>query len=250
MSEQPLSGKVAVVTGAAQGIGRRIAEVLAADGAAVMIGDLQLAKARAAASSIRHLGAKAEAVEVDVADPASARALTEIAIQTFNKVDILVTAAGIDAPPGLAWEEGDEHWRRIIDVDLSGSWWCAKAAIPHMRAARSGRIIFISSVAARRGFLGTSVAYNAAKAGLLGLTVALAMQLEPDSILVNAIAPGPTGATGQPLTEDERAEYLANFPLGFGGTEPVAQACLYLVRPSGDWISGSILNVSGGNWRG
>jgi NAD(P)-dependent dehydrogenase (short-subunit alcohol dehydrogenase family) len=245
-----LAGKVAVITGAAQGIGLRIAEVLAGDGATVILADVQAEEAHRAALSVAKSGSPVQVIRVDVALPGSPRVLVEEVINTFGRIDILVNSAGIDAPPGLEWEESDDHWSKIIDVDLSGSWWCAKAVIPHMISAHTGRIIFISSVAARLGFLGTSVAYNAAKAGLLGLTVALATQLESHSILVNAIAPGPTGSTGQPVTEQERSEYLRKFPLGFGGPEPVAQACLYLARPSGDWISGSVLNVSGGNWKG
>jgi NAD(P)-dependent dehydrogenase (short-subunit alcohol dehydrogenase family) len=102
----------------------------------------------------------------------------------------------------------------------------------------------------RRGSLGTSVAYNAAKAGLNGLTFGLARQLEPHGILVNTVAPGPTGNTGEPMMEDERAREAATYPLGLGGPEPVAHACLYLAGHGGNWVSGTVLNVTGGRWQG
>ena len=111
-------------------------------------------------------------------------------------------------------------------------------------------MVIISSVAARAGSQIYSPAYAAAKAGLLGLTVGLAVQLEPFGILVNAITPGPTGSTGTPLTETERSEYIAAHPLGFGGAQPIADAVTYLLKGSGDWVSGAVMNVNGGDWRG
>jgi NAD(P)-dependent dehydrogenase (short-subunit alcohol dehydrogenase family) len=94
------------------------------------------------------------------------------------------------------------------------------------------------------------VAYNAAKAGLNGLAVGLAKQLEPHGILVNTVAPGPTGSTGEPMSEAQKAAEKELYPLGLGGPEPVAQACLYLAGPGGSWVSGTVLNVSGGRWHG
>jgi NAD(P)-dependent dehydrogenase (short-subunit alcohol dehydrogenase family) len=113
-----------------------------------------------------------------------------------------------------------------------------------------GKVVFISSVAARLGGRGFSPAYAAAKAGLLGLSTALAVQLEDTGILVNAVMPGTLGTTGSPLTDSETAEYLRTYPLGFGGPAPVAAAVEYLLDTSGDWISGAHLNVSGGRLRG
>jgi NAD(P)-dependent dehydrogenase (short-subunit alcohol dehydrogenase family) len=244
-----LTGTVALVTGAAQGIGRCIAEFLARDGASVMLADIQSAAVAAVARELVQAGSTAAAVDVDIAEPASAGRMIERTLDRFGTIDVLVNNAGIDAPPGHAWELPEDHWRQIIDVDLSGAWWCTRAVIPHMIERRRGRIVFISSTSARRASSRVSVAYNAAKAGLVGLTIALSLQLEPHGIRVNAIAPGPTG-TGEPMTDEERAAYLVEHPLGLGGPEPVAHACLYLARPSGNWISGAVLNVSGGRWRG
>jgi NAD(P)-dependent dehydrogenase (short-subunit alcohol dehydrogenase family) len=248
--ERRLDGKTALVTGAAGGIGRCVATFFAAAGAAVMLADIRGEEAHKLAAELGTQGARAAAVEVDIADPASARRMAEATLAEIGAVDVLVSCAGIDAPRGRAWELDDAHWRRIIDADLSGSWWCAKAVIPHMIERRSGRIIFIGSVAGRRGNRETSVAYNAAKAGLNGLCFGLARQLEPYGVLVNTVAPGPTGNTGQPMTAAEIAAEDAVFPLGLGGPEPVAHACLYLAGESGAWVSGSVLNVSGGRWQG
>jgi NAD(P)-dependent dehydrogenase (short-subunit alcohol dehydrogenase family) len=247
---QTLVDQSVIVTGAAGGIGSCIARCFAVAGASVMLADIRVAEASNLASSLLSQGARAAAVAVNIVDPESARHMANATIETFGAINILINCAGIDAPRGLIWEMDDDHWRNIVDTDLSGSWWCSKAVIPHMMQRRSGRIIFIGSVAARRGSVGTSAAYNAAKAGLIGLTFGLAKQLEPFGILVNTVAPGPTGSTGEPVTPQEIAAENAAYPLGFGGPEPIAHACLYLARNSGDWVTGTVLNVSGGRWQG
>ena len=211
-----------------------------------MLADLREQGAASVASSLPN----ARAVHVDITDPAAARRMAAATLDAFGKIDILVSCAGIDAPPGRAWELDDDHWRTVIDADLSGSWWCAKACIPSMIAQRSGRIIFIGSVASRRANRHTTVAYNAAKAGLNGLAIGLAKQLEPHGILVNTVAPGPTGNTGEPMSPQQIEAENELYPLGLGGPEPVAQACLYLAGPAGNWVSGTVLNVSGGRWHG
>jgi NAD(P)-dependent dehydrogenase (short-subunit alcohol dehydrogenase family) len=244
-----LAGRVVIVTGAAQGIGEAIARAMARAGATVFGADLQEEKAAAVAESLRDEGHEASASFVDVREPASAERMIATCLERYDRIDVLVNDAGVDAPPGLAWEIDADHWRRIMDTNLSGAWWCTAAVLPHMRERGSGRIIFISSGSARIGDAAISVAYNASKAGLVGLTVGLSVHLEPSGILVNAIAPGYTG-TGEPMTEQERREYEAAHPLGIVGPGPVADACVYLAGPGGDWISGSVLNVSGGWWRG
>jgi NAD(P)-dependent dehydrogenase (short-subunit alcohol dehydrogenase family) len=244
-----LDGCVAIVTGAAQGIGESIATFLAMAGASVFLADIQEERVGQVAERLRGAGHRTSSCRVDISDPRSASAMVASCLEEFGTVDVLVNNAGIDAPPGAAWEIPEEHWRRLIDANLSGAWWCTAAVLHPMMQQRSGRIVFISSGSARIGDPGISVAYNASKAGLIGLTIGLSVHLEPFGILVNAIAPGYTG-TGEPMTNEERSAYDAQHPLGIVGPEPVARACLYLASAGGDWITGAVLNVSGGWWRG
>ena len=240
---------VVLITGAAGGIGACTARMLAEAGYALALSDL-------AGDRLKHLGADlgSEGVHVstttaDITEPASVAGMVDHSLAAHGRIDALIHCAGLDAPPGQAWEEEPDHWRRIIDVDLNGAWWCTRAVLPHMLARGSGRIILIGSVAARTANPVTSVAYNAAKSGINGLVVGLSTQLEGKGILVNAIAPGPTG-TGNAMTADEVATYRRQYPLGEGGAEPVAHACLHLLGKSGDWLSGTVMNVSGGRIRG
>jgi NAD(P)-dependent dehydrogenase (short-subunit alcohol dehydrogenase family) len=249
MMRGELDGKVTLITGAAQGIGRCVAEFFAADGAAVMLADIQGDKVAEVAAGLTAKGHNAGSVQTDVSSAEASAEMVERTLEQYGQVDILVNVAGIDAPPGSAWEIDESHWRKVIDVDLTGQWWCAQAVLPHMMERGSGRIIFISSGSARVGDRDISVAYNAAKAGLIGLTIGLSVQVESFGILVNAVAPGSTG-TGRPIDPEELATFEDELPLGVGGPEPVAHACLYLARSSGDWVSGSVMNVSGGWVRG
>jgi NAD(P)-dependent dehydrogenase (short-subunit alcohol dehydrogenase family) len=234
-----------IVTGAAQGIGMCVARMLARDGHALVLADIQEEKVAAVAAELN-----AHAVRVDISDPASCLAMVARAQQRLGGIDAVVQVAGLDAPPGNFDSTDDGLWQKVIDVDLSGPWWIAKAAVPAFEASGGGRLIIISSVAAMLPDEDTTPAYSAAKAGLIGLVVALANELEGRGVLVNAIAPGCTGTTGTPMSEDEIRMHNAAFPLGVGGAEPVAQMVRHLLGPGGDWMSGSILNVSGGEWKG
>lgn len=180
-----LDGRVAIVTGAAQGIGEPIARFLASAGASVLLADLQKKRVGAVANGLSAEGHRVAACPVDVSDPRSADSMVASCLAEFGTVDLPVNNAGIDAPPGAAWEITEEHWRRLVDVNLSGAWWCTAAVLRPMMKQRSGRILFISSGSARIGDPGISVAYNASKAGLIGLTIGLSVHLEPFGILVN-----------------------------------------------------------------
>lgn len=240
---------VTIVTGAAGGLGTAIARALAERGDTLVLADIDLPGAETEAERLTVEGFGVMAVAVDIASPASCRAMAEATLSRHGRIDALVHAAGIDAPPGRAWEEDDAHWRKIIDVDLSGAFWAAKAVLPAMLAQKAGRIVFLGSVAARVPSIGTSAAYSAAKAGINGLAIGLSAQVEARGVRVNVIAPGPTG-TGVAMSESERRAYEGIYPLGEGGTAPVVAACIYLLGPGGDWMSGSVLNVSGGRFRG
>lgn len=244
-----LAGRVVVVTGAAQGLGECVARTLAGEGATLVLADVQEEKAAAVVAELRSAGADAESAYVDVAERRLARELVAHTVARHGAVDGLVLCGGIDAPPGLAWELDEQQWRSVVDVDLTGQWWCAEAVLPHMLERRTGRIVFIGSVVARIGNARFSPAYAAAKAGLVGLTVQLSAQVERYGVLVNCIAPGALG-TGTPVLDEERVAYDAQFPLGIVGPQPVADAVVYLLAASGDWISGAVLNVSGGRVRG
>jgi NAD(P)-dependent dehydrogenase (short-subunit alcohol dehydrogenase family) len=241
--------KTVIVTGAAGGIGRCVAKAFAQERAKLLLADIQDQRVHDLAAELNQDGGQSTACAVDVTSSASLAAMVKTAITHFGTVDVLIHCAGLDAPRANVWELNDELWDRIIDIDLSSAWRCAKAVIGHMAERRSGRIIFIGSIAGRRPSPTTAVAYNAAKAGLHGLTVGLARQLEPHGILVNTIAPGPTG-TGEPMTEAELEADRVNFSIPIQGPQPVADASLYLAGPAGSWISGTVLNISGGRWHG
>ncbi|MGW0805110.1 SDR family NAD(P)-dependent oxidoreductase [Nonomuraea sp. NPDC002799] len=240
-----LTGKVAFVTGGARGIGRCVADVLAADGATVVVADRRI-EGVTAADGIARVHQADVAVREEISEAVRATAAE------FGGIDILVNNAGMDAARPDTWNQQPDEWTRVIDVNLNGAWWCTSAALPHMIPRGGGRVVFIGSNAARLGGFGVghSPAYSAAKAALSGLVVALSSQLEQFGIRVNAISSGPTGSTGTPPTDEERAEFLGKSPLGYGGPEPIAAAVRYLVHPSGDWVSGSVMNVSGGEHRG
>ena len=242
--------RVALVTGAAQGIGESIARSLAARGATVALADIDHEKVSAVAESITDDGGKARAYHVDVADRATVDDLVGAVTRDFGSIDALVNNGGLDAQPGRALEIDDAHWSRLIDIDLTGQWWCSQAVLPGMVERQFGRIVYVSSSSVYIGGPNISPAYCAAKSGLIGLTVALATQVEQHNVLVNCLMPGPTGNTGTPMDPSDVPAYLENHPLGFGGPQPLVDAAHYLLDSSGDWVSGAILNISGGRLRG
>jgi NAD(P)-dependent dehydrogenase (short-subunit alcohol dehydrogenase family) len=240
---------VAIVTGAAGGIGRVIAAAFAAHRYRLMLGDIREDEVAKVASEISAAVGEARSRLVDITSASSIADMVEATSAQFGGVDVLVHAAGLDAPRANVWDLDDALWDKIIEVNLTSAWKCAKAVLPGMVIKKAGRIIFISSIASWRASPTTAVAYNAAKAGINGLTIGLAKQLEPYGILVNAIAPGPTG-TGEPMTAAEINADRKLFPIPIVGAQPIADACLYLAGPSGAWISGTTLNISGGRWHG
>ena len=241
-----LDGQVAIVTGAGQGIGRGIATVLADAGAKIVIGDLQ--DSTTTAEEIRSKGGEAATMRMDTSSPDDARGLVELALNEHGRLDILVNNAGIDDPEGNAWELPDEEWRRTIDVNVSGVFYCCRAALQPMLEARKGAIVNISSQSARRGRKGGSPAYNASKAAVLGLTVALSVQVADRGVRVNAIMPGLIDSRDFGWTPEEWEAREAEYPLGRGQPRDIGEAVRYLVSPAARWVSGTALQVYGGHY--
>jgi 3-oxoacyl-[acyl-carrier protein] reductase len=239
-----LDGRVALVTGAARGLGRGFAEAFAAEGALVALADRDAEGARRAAESI---GGRALGIGADVTDPQHVERMVATTIRELGGLDILVNNAGIDTVSPLV-EMPLALWREMIDVNLTGVFLCTKAAAPHMIERRRGRVINISSQLALKGTVGMSH-YCAAKAGVLGLTRAAALELAPYGITVNAIAPGPIDTEMlRSLPPDWLERKRAELPLGrFGRVEEVVPTAVLLASDEGAYYTGSTLNVSGGD---
>jgi 3-oxoacyl-[acyl-carrier protein] reductase len=241
-----LQGKTALVTGAAQGIGKAIALALAKAGADVAISDVNGEKAAETAKEIEALGVKAFSITGNVADGASATAMVDEAAAKLGKLDVLVNNAGITRD-NLIIRMKEEEWDLVIDVNLKGSFNCAKAAIKHMSKARSGTIINIASIVGAMGNAGQAN-YVASKAGLIGLTKTIAREYASRNITANAVAPGfiDTAMT-QALPEKVREELIKQIPLTRLGTaEDVAAAVKFLASGAASYITGQVIHVNGG----
>ena len=243
-----LDGRFAIVTGGAspRGLGKAIARLFAEHGATVAILDLDKDEAEAAAAD---LGAEHVGMVCDVTDKAAVQAAVQALLGTWGRVDILVNNAGITQPLKLMQIE-PEHYDAVTDVSLRGTLYMSQAVIPAMRAQRSGSIINLSSVSAQRGggiFGGPH--YSAAKAGILGLTKAMARELAPDNVRSNAICPGfiATDITAGKLTDEMRAQVLAGIPMGRAGeASDVAGCALFLASDLSAYCTGTEVDVNGG----
>jgi 3-oxoacyl-[acyl-carrier protein] reductase len=227
-----LSGKTALVTGAAQGIGRDIALGLAADGADLAICDVNLEAAQKTAADIQAKGKKTMALKANVASSADVTAMIDQVAEKFGKIDILVNNAGITRD-GLIIRMKEEDWDLVLSINLKGAFNCTKAALKYMTKQRTGTIINIASIVGAMGNAGQAN-YVASKAGLIGLTKTIAREYANRNITANAVAPGfiDTAMT-QALSENVRAELTKQIPIGrLGTSEDVANAVRFLASPS------------------
>ncbi len=239
-----LSLKTALVTGAARGIGLATASRLAADGARVALLDLDRAATEAAALKV---GGSAMAIAADVTRPAQVDAAVRRVVDGWGRLDILVNNAGITGRSFPIWELGDEDWARVLDVDLTSVFYCCRAAVKVMLGQGSGRIINIASIAGKEGNP-TLVPYSSAKAGVIGLTKALAKEVATRGILVNAVAPAVIGTELLKQMEQSTLELLiAKIPMGRVGTpEEVAALVAWLASEECSFSTGAVYDLSGG----
>lgn len=239
--------KVAMITGSARGIGRAIAETLAGRGCDVVVADINLEMAEATAKEIAAAtGRKTLAIQVNVSDPTSVNVMVERTLAEFGKVDILVNNAGLTRDK-LIMRMDEADWDIVIDVNLKGAFNCSKAVVRPMMKQRYGRIVNISSVSGQAGQTGQAN-YSASKAGLIGLTKALARELASRQITVNAVAPGfVLTALTQDLSDELKNAILNATPLGrMGKPEEIAYAVAFLASDEASYITGQVLAVDGG----
>jgi 3-oxoacyl-[acyl-carrier protein] reductase len=241
-------GRVALVTGGSRGIGRAAATTLARGGARVAVCARTAAAAEAASQALRDEGREAIGLCADVADAAQADAAVRTCVERFGRLDILVNNAGI-RQDGLLLRMRDEDWDRVMGVNLKGAFHCIRAALRGMLRQRDGRIVNVTSVVAVRGNAGQAN-YVSAKAGLIGLTKAVALEVASRGITVNAVAPGfiETAMTAG-LDADLQKTYQDQVPAGrFGRPEEVAWAIGFLASEAAGYITGQVLHVNGGMW--
>jgi NAD(P)-dependent dehydrogenase (short-subunit alcohol dehydrogenase family) len=245
MGVRRFEGRRVVVTGAGSGIGRAVAVGFAAEGARVLAADLTRDRAEATAEAIRAAGGEADACAVDVADRAGVEAMVA---RAGGRLDVLVCAAGLFVP-GTAETVGLESWARAVAVNMTGTFLCARAAIPVMRRGGGGSIVTIASSTGAHDALPGAVAYVASKGGVTMLTKALAVDHAAEGIRVNAVAPGPTDTPMLRglMSEAEREAFGRTLPIGrLGRPEEIAAAALFLASAEAGFITGAVLAADGG----
>lgn len=241
-----LKDKVALVTGAAQGIGKAIALKLAQNGADMVISDVNLDKAGETAAEVERLGRRAIALKANVANLQEAEAMMDETVAKLGAIHILVNNAGI-TKDALILRMKEEDWDAVMAVNLKGVFNCTKAAVKHMAKQRYGRIVNIASIVGEMGNAGQAN-YSASKAGVIALAKTVAREFASRNITCNAIAPGfiETAMT-QALSEKVREELAKQIPLARLGTaDDVAEGVLFLVSDAANYITGQVLNINGG----
>jgi 3-oxoacyl-[acyl-carrier protein] reductase len=241
-----LNGKVAIVTGAAQGIGRTIAEWLAQDGADIAVVDVDPGRAQETIEAIKKLGRRTLNIKVNVADWNDVKAMTDQVLKEWGKIDILVNNAGITRD-GLLMRMKEEDWNLVLQVNLNGTFHCTKAVMQPMTKQRYGRIVNIASIVGVMGNAGQAN-YAASKAAVIGFTKTVAREYASRSVTVNAVAPGfiDTAMT-QGLSSDVKDLLQKQIPLGrLGQSSDVAAAVRFLASDEAAYITGQVIHVNGG----
>ncbi len=241
-----IEGKVALVTGAAQGIGRAIALLLAREGARVAVADINLEKIQEAGREIESLGREALALGGNVAQAADAEAMVAKTLEKFGRLDILVNNAGITRDQILLRMK-EEDWDLVMSVNLKSVFLLTKAALRPFLKQKAGKVVNIASISGVMGNPGQSN-YSASKAGILGFTRSVAREYAGRNIQINAIAPGFIDtAMSQAIPQKERELLIKQIPMErLGKPEDIAEAVLFLSSPAADYITGQVLNVNGG----
>ena len=242
-----LSGQAAFVTGAARGIGEAICRRLGLAGAVAFVADLDGEAAEATAAKLRDEGVHAHAVQVDVVDRASVEAAAKQALAKAGKIEILVNNAGIAGRGAPVWEQTDEDWSRVIDINLTGVFHCCRALLPQMVEREYGRVVNIASLAGKEGNPNMS-AYSASKAGVIALSKSLAKETAKMDICVNAISPTVVRTSIlDPLPQATIDYMVSRIPKGRTCTvEEVAAVAHFLASPDSSFVTGQCYDVSGG----
>ncbi len=246
-----LKGRVALVTGAAQGLGYAFAKMLGENGMAVALVDINGDKARAAAAELGKNNVNAAGFECNVADNDSIAGMIRSVVDHFNQIDVVVNSAGtMNATkiPDITREE----WDKMMSINLGGTFFIIQAALPYLKKSKAGRVINISSNAGRMGGYENSMTYTATKGGVISLTFGLARQLAPDQITVNAVCPSTVNTDMVKAYSPEAMErLLSRVPLGrLASTDDVATAVCYLASEEAGFVTGLLLDVNGGMYMG
>ncbi len=243
-----LKNKVAIVTGSGKGTGKVIAITMAKAGAKLIVNDIDLGSIKRVAEEISSLGGEVQFVEADISKTGQVDRIVEAAINHYEKIDILVNNAGIFRKGDIENLKEDE-WDEVISVNLKGVYLCCRAVARYMRKQKKGKIVNISSIAAKTGGLLVGAHYSASKAGMIALSKSLARELAPHNINVNAIAPGiiDTETTRRIFTSEEILQMIESIPLRrLALPEDVAGCVLFLVSDAADYLTGITLDVNGG----
>lgn len=244
-----LSGRVALISGAAQGIGAETARAFAKQGTAVAIVDIDMNNAGKVATAIIEAGGRAKAIQTDITDPDAVNYAMESAVAAFGGLDIVVNSAGGYGRLATVEDMPVDEWDRTVALNLRGAFLLSKLAIPHLRKSGAGRIIHVASISGRTVHAASSPAYGAAKAGVIQLTRFLAFQLGPDNITANAIAPITTltPRVAALRTEADIEKIAAQVPLRrLAVPEDHANAMLFLASDAAAYINGVVLDTNGG----